>query len=707
MKRFISVLAFLLVAGGLQGICGIPAESDRNPVTLKNYHENPTNIGVTACPYEFVPTHDTRAPRGYKPFYISHYGRHGSRSAWEEKDYSNVVFALQQAAAAGILTASGDSLLNEATRVLVAHDGQEGRLTPLGAEENSKLAERMYRRYRRVFRRNKHIDVLSSVVPRCLVSMAAFTNRLHELDHKLVTEMNSNEAIVPFVNNSEPAISKPESKRLRDSIRASWTFDPAPLMCRVFSDTAKAREFVPEPVEFVREVFYTARISWSFGLTNNMFRFLSEDMLYWWANYLNIRFYLTQCNSLNLGDARMTATKPMVMDIVRRADEVIANGNRAADLRFGHDYPLLAVESFFALEGIGERYDAAGAGKHIDINSFSPFAGNLQMIFYKSRRKNKPVLVKFLCNERETPVIGLEPVKGPYYEWDKFKEFIAARFPVDYLGPMKGCASNKKGRHNYQGMDIWGDYMLSCQDGGTASIYKLAEDGKPTKISEFRLGSYDPDLNHSNVVTFFPAFADPSDPLPLVGISRCHKLHKNGLKDELYLERIAPDMKSSSVYRILNYNDVKHEFGYALQWVVDYDNNQLYGYGNTVDNTNPANKHRIVRFRMPDVLAEGPQRIDLQPSDVLENYLVEETYKDPFMPIGQGLFIHEGKLYMPTGVGDLGRPSILYVWDLVNRSMQPVDLTKDTFSELEDCSMHKGKLILQSQGGLWRMNLPE
>ena len=29
--------------------------------------------------YEYIPTADTPAPKGFKPFYVSHYGRHGSR----------------------------------------------------------------------------------------------------------------------------------------------------------------------------------------------------------------------------------------------------------------------------------------------------------------------------------------------------------------------------------------------------------------------------------------------------------------------------------------------------------------------------------------------------------------------------------------------------------------------------------------------------
>ena len=36
--------------------------------------------GVNAHPYTYSSEKDAPAPRGYKAFYISHYGRHGSRS---------------------------------------------------------------------------------------------------------------------------------------------------------------------------------------------------------------------------------------------------------------------------------------------------------------------------------------------------------------------------------------------------------------------------------------------------------------------------------------------------------------------------------------------------------------------------------------------------------------------------------------------------
>ena len=36
-------------------------------------------------PHRFDAPALTKAPKGYKPFYISHYGRHGSRYAWDSK----------------------------------------------------------------------------------------------------------------------------------------------------------------------------------------------------------------------------------------------------------------------------------------------------------------------------------------------------------------------------------------------------------------------------------------------------------------------------------------------------------------------------------------------------------------------------------------------------------------------------------------------
>ena len=43
----------------------------------------------------------TKAPKGYEPFYISHYGRHGSRWLIADEDYVRVMEVFEKAHKAG------------------------------------------------------------------------------------------------------------------------------------------------------------------------------------------------------------------------------------------------------------------------------------------------------------------------------------------------------------------------------------------------------------------------------------------------------------------------------------------------------------------------------------------------------------------------------------------------------------------------------
>lgn len=267
---------------------------------------------------------------------------------------------------------------------------------------------------------------------------------------------------------------------------------------------------------------------------------------------------------------------------------------------------------------------------------------------------------------------------------------------VEYWGQFYGENHKQKG-HSYQGMDVYKNYLVSLQDKGIATIYKLSP-GKYTPVGQFHLATYN-EVNHANVLTFGCEKFDKKDPLPLAYISQCHRKPYNGMKDVLFVERIAADLQSSSLVQTILYDDRNGDFGYALQWVIDQEKQLLYGYGNTVDNTNPANRHRIIKFRLPR-LAEG-EFVVLKPEDALENYLIEEVSDFRFNPIGQGLYVYKDKLYMPTGIGRYETPSIMYVWDLVAKSMEVVDFTHCTAGELEDIGRYRGHFILQSQDGIF------
>ena len=55
----------------------------------------------------------TPAPKGYTPFYMSHYGRHGSRWLISKDSYTSVVEPMQKARQYGKLTAKGEEVLRQ------------------------------------------------------------------------------------------------------------------------------------------------------------------------------------------------------------------------------------------------------------------------------------------------------------------------------------------------------------------------------------------------------------------------------------------------------------------------------------------------------------------------------------------------------------------------------------------------------------------
>ena len=71
----------------------------------------------------------TPVPKGYVPFYLSHYGRHGSRWLIGERDYQRPVVWLMQADSLGKLTPKGKEVLQKLRIIRDAAAGRDGELT--------------------------------------------------------------------------------------------------------------------------------------------------------------------------------------------------------------------------------------------------------------------------------------------------------------------------------------------------------------------------------------------------------------------------------------------------------------------------------------------------------------------------------------------------------------------------------------------------
>ena len=178
MKRqtILLLLSVLLLSGGA-------AAQSTKEQTLED-------LNRTAALYYCYENHPraaaTPAPEGYEPFYISHYGRHGSRWHASESVYESPHAKLRKAAEAGKLTPLGEDALRRIE--VVADDARHryGDLSPRGVREHRGIAERMYCSFPEIFStadgRLCRIRARSTLVPRCMLSMAAANERLKELN---------------------------------------------------------------------------------------------------------------------------------------------------------------------------------------------------------------------------------------------------------------------------------------------------------------------------------------------------------------------------------------------------------------------------------------------------------------------------------------------------------------------------------------------
>ena len=146
---------------------------------------NPLRSYGNDFPYLAEVYSQTPSPKGYKPFYISHYGRHGSRYYWEPSFYGRIDSLLTGAHQKGILTEAGEEFYRQYSAILPELTARVTELTSLGYEQHARIAKTMYESFPEIFKKGGHVEAFSSLEGRCIVSMAAFCQSLAGQNRKL------------------------------------------------------------------------------------------------------------------------------------------------------------------------------------------------------------------------------------------------------------------------------------------------------------------------------------------------------------------------------------------------------------------------------------------------------------------------------------------------------------------------------------------
>ncbi len=440
MKRLFAAAALVLAAS-----LSLKAQPYTGPQTspvysVPDWEQVQANPSMVLSDYQPYPVLDqnpasipplTKAPKGYRPFYISHYGRHGSRWLISTSTYKDPVAFLKKAKQAGALTPLGEDVLSRLEKVEEAARGRYGELTRLGAEQHRQIAGRMFRNFPQVFKGDARVDAKSTVIIRCILSMESFCMRLKELNPKLRITNDASEHDMYYMNNQDPdkffhkITSDPKNSEILREYRK-----------KVFTPDRLVKSLVKDESCFTDK--YTAT-SLFYDITELAISLPNTDLDVSLMDVVTLQD-MHQLNLYrNLGSYRYAGFCDMgqkvtpfrqtylLKNIIQTADKAIAEAgtdgkkSAGATLRFGHDSNLMPLCSLMDIDGAGVYEPNNDNVANVwNMEHYIPKAGNLQFVFYG--KKGSPVLVKVLLNEHEA-TLPVETDKFPYYEWNKVREF--------------------------------------------------------------------------------------------------------------------------------------------------------------------------------------------------------------------------------------------------------------------------------------------
>lgn len=380
-------------------------------------HHNPEMI---SCVYRAYPGPSasayTPAPKGYKPVFISHYGRHGSRYLTEDERYLWLLDELKSHE----LTDIGQDILARVEVAWQQAQGRGGDLTAVGEQQHRGIAERMYRQFPSLFKGHSALHVYSSTSGRCMMSMMAFCERLKELNPKLNIQRDVCQGNMRFISYVTPA----QKQLLSDSTQAAYQAyfqlrdkleKTDAFLARIFKHPAT----IERPYHFMEQFYFLAQDMQDCGRPTELLSFFTTDELYSVWRIKNCQMYLANGDSPLCQGIPAQCADSLLSQVIHDADKALQDQRGGATLRFGHDTALLKL---LTRMGIKECCPATGQMESLSLvwQDFNivPMAANLQIIFYQNKEGH--TLIRLLLNENEVH-LDIDSPTSPYYDWETVK----------------------------------------------------------------------------------------------------------------------------------------------------------------------------------------------------------------------------------------------------------------------------------------------
>ena len=426
MKRF-----FLLIWAVVVVATSIQAQSIARETFEKDLRISANNY--QAYPDKNLPTL-TPAPKGYTPFFINHYGRHGSRWLIDPKDYSIPVEQLSKGEINGKLTERGKEVLAACRNMLEASRQRLGELSDIGAEQHQGIARRMVENFPEVWQGDAHVDARSTVVIRCILSMLNETDMLKSLNPRLRITTDASEHDMYYMNYRDTVAiaaqraARPAVNEFKDKLFPPKELDKrlGKITSRLFTDKKFVRDSIDSFTLVMRLFDVVSNMQSHHDFENiDLYTgvFTADDATLIWT-YNNARWYVYSGNTPLTNHTGTLAHRHLLLNFVEAADIAIASGTNSATLRFGHESVVLPTVCLMGLNGMDyETTQLETLAEHWRSYEVFPMAANIQMVYYR-KPGSDDILVKILLNEHEA-TLPIDTDIAPYYHWtDVRKHFL-------------------------------------------------------------------------------------------------------------------------------------------------------------------------------------------------------------------------------------------------------------------------------------------
>ena len=304
-----------------------------------------------------------------------------------------------------------------------------GDLTSKGQEQLHFIANTLYHNFPEVFKGRTRAEVLSTPVPRVLLTMVCFLDEIRTLDDDFGFTVDTGRKYLPVL---EPNGSKnpyrtvvPATKESKESAAAmkASRIDAKGFCSRYFNDVDSLERnygmFTFE--DNMRSIVMDIQCLDDASAKDNMLDIFTPEELFNLWEVRNYNGYLFWGFSPLADNRSVTNNAAILKDIMEKAEKNFASGEIQMDLRFTHDTAVLPLVSFMRLNNFGAVVNDPDEVKNYWRSDQIPMASNLQLIFFRSK-KNPEILVKVLYNGHEA-MLPLPEAAPSFYPWSAFKDF--------------------------------------------------------------------------------------------------------------------------------------------------------------------------------------------------------------------------------------------------------------------------------------------